>query len=64
MSRPAVHKRRLLKYLTNIMQESSKLWEENHIEDTLINQHNVELVINDLIREIERKEFVKGKKHD
>ena len=64
MSRPAVHKRRLLKYLTNMMQESSKLLEEKHIENIFVNQHDVELIINDLIREIERKILVKGKKND
>ena len=58
MSRPDAHKKRLLKYITKIMEEVCQLRKENHIDYLNKSLHELELDIHSLIQEIERKEFL------
>ena len=55
---PQRHVNRLLKLMTMLREEVSKLVEEKHIEYPYKNLHEVELDIHDLTKEIERTELV------
>jgi hypothetical protein len=58
MSRPHVHKRRLKNLLERLRYELSIVYQEHHIKYPNKDMHEVELNINDVLREIERVEFV------
>ena len=56
---PKRHKTRLLKLMTELREEVSRLQEEKHIKYPYKNLHEVELDIHDLTKEIERTELSK-----
>ena len=57
----AKHKKRLLKYMTLSRDEVCVCMEEGHIKYPPKRLADVELDINDVIHELERTTFVKGK---
>jgi len=56
---PQRHVNRLLKLMTMLREEVSKLVEEGHIKYPYKSLHEVELDIHDLTQEIERVELAK-----
>jgi len=61
MSRPHIHKRRILKLTSKLREEVSLLFEEHHVEFPNKDMHEVELVMNDFCMEIERVALVPQK---
>jgi len=59
MSRPHVHKNRLLKYMTKVREEISIIEEHKHIEFPYKSLNEVEIDIHKLTQEIERRELAK-----
>ena len=59
MSRPKVHKARLLKLMTQLRDEVSVIVEHKHIKYPYTSLNEVELNIHDLTKEIERVELAK-----
>jgi hypothetical protein len=59
MSRPRVHKNRILRLVTKLREEVSILYEEHHVEFPNKDINGLELDMNDLCREIERMELSK-----
>jgi len=56
---PNRHKKKLLRLMTKLRYEVSRLQEEKHIKYPYKNLHEVEIDIHDLTQEIERMELIK-----
>jgi len=61
MSRAKVHKKRLLRLITQLREEVCKLYEEHHVVFPNKSMHELELDIYELMKEIERTELVNEK---
>lgn len=58
MSKPAIHKNRIIKLIERLRYELSLVYEEHHVEFPNKDMHEIEIDINVVLQEVERVNFI------